>query len=127
MGPPTLDQPLWALHAGHLLAGAARARPRQGADQGPERRCTLAVWGQTRWFTEGGQAALALTEAGTCLGDQGESMPEEIFEEAAGHVEQPVLDGSVAAIASIAAWSCPTVASRQVSGAQRAQVVASAR
>jgi AhpD family alkylhydroperoxidase len=98
--------------------GARKAR------ETDERLFTLAAWREAPYFTEAERAALALTEAGTRLADRGDPVPDEVFEEAAKHYDEPALAVLVVVISVINTWNRLNVISRQVAGDWTAQWVA---
>lgn len=62
------------------------------------------------------RAALALTEAVTRLSDRADPVPDEIWEEAARHYDEPALAALIIAIATINVWNRFHVTIRQVAG-----------
>ena len=50
-----------------------------------DRIFSVAAWRESPFFTEAERAALALTEAVTRLADQGDPVPDEVWDEAARH------------------------------------------
>jgi len=59
---------------------------------------------------------LALTEAVTRLSDRADPVPDEIWDEAVRHYDEPALAALIIAIASINVWNRLNVATRQVAG-----------
>ena len=76
----------------------------------------MAAWREAPYFTEPERAALALAEAATRLSDRPDPVPDEIFEEAARHYEEPVLASLIIEIALINFWNRLTVTVRQPAG-----------
>ncbi|TYP68076.1 carboxymuconolactone decarboxylase family protein [Paenibacillus methanolicus] len=68
-----------------------------------QRLYTLSAWRETPFFTQREQAALALTEAVTRIGDH--HIPEEVYAEAARHFEPAQLSEVLMAIIAINAWN----------------------
>jgi AhpD family alkylhydroperoxidase len=99
---------------GVCLDGHARTARRLGETD--ERLATVAAWREAPYFTDAERAALALTEAATRLSDRAEPVPDEIWDEAARHYDEPALAALVLAIASINVWNRLNVATRQVAG-----------
>jgi alkylhydroperoxidase family enzyme len=66
--------------------------------------------------TDTERAALALTEAVTRLSDRADSVPDEIWEEAARHYDDPALAALIRSIANINIWNRLNVAVGQVGG-----------
>jgi len=82
-----------------------------------ERLFTVAAWRDAPYFSDAERAALALTEAVTRLSDRPDPVPDEIWEEAARHYDEPALAALVITIANINVWNRLNVATRQVAGA----------
>jgi AhpD family alkylhydroperoxidase len=81
-----------------------------------ERLFAVAAWREAPYFTDAERAALALTEAATRLSDRADPVPDEIWDEAARHYDEPALAALVLNIASINAWNRLNVTTRQVAG-----------
>ena len=81
-----------------------------------ERLFAVAAWREAPYFTDAERAALALTEAATRLSDRADPVPDEIWDEAARHYEEPALAALVLNIASINVWNRLNVTTRQVAG-----------
>ncbi len=75
-----------------------------------------AAWRDAPYFTAAERAALALTEAVTRLSDRAEPVPDEVWEEAARHYDEPALAALIIAIANINVWNRLNVTTRQVAG-----------
>jgi AhpD family alkylhydroperoxidase len=86
------------------------------AGETDERLFTVAAWRDAPYFTDAERAALALAEALTRLSDRPDPVPDEVWDEAARHYDEPVLAGLVLAIASINVWNRLNVATRQHAG-----------
>jgi AhpD family alkylhydroperoxidase len=93
------------------------------AGETDERLLTLAAWRESPYSTEAERSALALTEAGTRLADRPDPVPDEVFDEAAKHYDQPALAALVVHIAAINAWNRLNVTTGQVAGEWTAQWV----
>ena len=87
------------------------------AGETDERLFALAAWRQAPYFTDAERAALALTEAVTRLSEQTDPVPEEIWDEAARHYDEPALAALILSIATINVWNRLKVTTRQVAGA----------
>ncbi len=81
-----------------------------------ERLFAVAAWREAPYFTDAERAALALTEAATRLSDRPDPVPDEVWNEAAKHYDEPQLGALVLAIASINVWNRLNVTTRQVAG-----------
>lgn len=92
------------------------ARDAKTAGETDERLFAVAAWREAPYFTAAERAALALTEAATRLSDRADPVPNEIWDEAARHYDEPALGALIIAIASINAWNRLNVTIRQVAG-----------
>jgi AhpD family alkylhydroperoxidase len=81
-----------------------------------ERLFAVAAWREAPYFDDAERAALALTEAATRLSDRADPVPDEVWDEAAGHYDEQQLAALVCAIASINVWNRLNVVTRQVAG-----------
>ena len=81
-----------------------------------ERLFAVSAWRDAPFFTDAERAALALTEAVTRLSDRNDPVPDEIWEDAASHYDEPALAGLILSIAMTNVWNRLNVATRQVAG-----------
>jgi AhpD family alkylhydroperoxidase len=81
-----------------------------------ERLFSVAAWRDAPYFTDAERAALALAEAVTRLSDRPDPVPDEIWDEAARHYEEPALAALILAIATVNVWNRLNVTTRQVPG-----------
>jgi AhpD family alkylhydroperoxidase len=81
-----------------------------------ERLFGVAAWQDAPFFTDAERVALALTDALTRLADRPDPVPDDLWDEAVRHYEEPQLAGLLLAIASINVWNRLNVATRQVAG-----------
>src|SRR6266496_188848 len=65
------------------------ARDMKKAGESDERIWAVAAWRDAPFFTEEERAALALTEAVTRLSDRTDPVPDEVFDAAADHFDEP--------------------------------------
>jgi AhpD family alkylhydroperoxidase len=86
------------------------------AGEPDERIYTVAAWRDAPYFTEAERAALALTEAVTRLSDRADSVPDEVWDEAARHYDEQALAALIIEIATINTWNRLNVTTRQVAG-----------
>lgn len=93
------------------------ARELKKAGEQDKRLHTLAAWRESPWFTDAERAALALTEAVTRIADKGDAVPDDIWNEAAGHFEEVELAALVTHIALINTFNRINAATRQIAGA----------
>jgi len=83
----------------------------------PDQRIhTVAAWRDAAYFTDAERAALALTEAVTRIADRTNPVPDDVWEQAAAHYDEPQLAGLVIAIATINAFNRVNATTGQVSG-----------
>src|SRR5947209_15138423 len=90
------------------------ARSARSAGETDERLSTLAAWREAPYFTDAERAALALTEAVTRLSDRADPVPDEIYDQAAQHYDEPALAGLILAIANINVWNRLNASTKQV-------------
>jgi AhpD family alkylhydroperoxidase len=83
-----------------------------------DRLFAVAAWRDAPYFTDAERAALALTETVTRLADRADPVPDEIWDEAARHYDEPALAALIIAIVTINAWNRLNVTTRQVAGAR---------
>jgi AhpD family alkylhydroperoxidase len=88
----------------------------KAAGEPDDRIFCVAAWREAPYYTDAERAALALTEAATRLADQPDPVPDDAWQEAARHYDEPQLAALVIAIASINAWNRINAITRQVSG-----------
>ena len=94
------------------------ARELKEAGESDERIFAVAAWRETPYFTDAERAALALTEAVTRLSDRADPVPDEVWDEAARHYDEPALAALILSIAQINVWNRLNAAIRQVAGAK---------
>jgi AhpD family alkylhydroperoxidase len=92
------------------------SRELKEAGESDERIWTVAAWRESRHFSDAERAALALTEAATRLSDRSDPVPDDVWEEAANHYDEPALAALLLEIAGINVWNRLNVAVRQVTG-----------
>ncbi len=92
------------------------ARMAKKAGETDERLFAVAAWRDAPYFTDAERAALALTEAVTRLSDRADPVPDEIWDEAARHYDEPALAALLIAISTINVWNRLNVATRQIAG-----------
>jgi AhpD family alkylhydroperoxidase len=100
---------------GVCLLGDVHIAKRHGETD--DRLAVLAGWREAPFFSDDERAALALAEAVTRLSDRPDAVPDDVWEEAARHYDEPTLAALVLQIASINVWNRLNVATRQVAGA----------
>jgi AhpD family alkylhydroperoxidase len=93
------------------------SRGAKKAGETDERLATVAAWRESPYFTPAERAALALTEVVTRLSDRADPVPDEIWDEAARHYDEPALASLVIQIALINTWNRLNVTTRQIAGA----------
>ncbi len=77
----------------------------------------MATWRDAPYFTDAERAALALAEAVTRLSDRADPVPDEIWQEADRHYDQPALAALILSIATTNVFNRLNVTTRQVAGA----------
>jgi AhpD family alkylhydroperoxidase len=92
------------------------ARQAKKAGETDDRLFAVAAWRETPYFTEAERAALALAEAVTRLSDRPDPVPDEIWNEAARHYDEPALAGLILSIAATNVFNRLNVTTRQVAG-----------
>ena len=92
------------------------SRDLKKAGETDERLFTVAAWRDAPYFTDAERAALALAEAATRLSDRPDPVPDEVFEEAARHYDEPTLSALIIDIALINFWNRLTVTVKQPAG-----------
>ena len=81
-----------------------------------ERLFSVSAWRDAPYFTDAERAALALTEAVTRLSDRADPVPDQIWDEAARHYDEPALAALILAIALTNVYNRLNVSTRQVAG-----------
>jgi AhpD family alkylhydroperoxidase len=92
------------------------SRELRTAGEGDARIFSVAAWRESPYYTDAERAALALTEAATRLADRPDAVSDELWDEVAGHYDEPQLSGLVLAISAINTWNRLNAVTRQVSG-----------
>ena len=117
--------PPWTVLLVHLRASQINgcsycvemhSRELRQAGETDERIFAVAAWREAPYFTDAERAALALAEEATRLSDRADPVPDEIWEEAARHYDEPALAVLIIEIALINAWNRLTVITRQPAG-----------
>jgi AhpD family alkylhydroperoxidase len=92
------------------------SRELQAAGEPDERIFAVAAWREAPYYSDAERAALALTEAATRLADRTDPVPDDVWQEAARHYDEPQLAALTIAIAAINAWNRVNAITRQLSG-----------
>lgn len=92
------------------------SRELKAAGEPDERIFTVAAWREAPYFTDAERAALALAEATTRIADSLDPVPDEVWDEAARHYDEPQLAALVLSIATINAFNRINAATRQITG-----------
>ncbi|XXR66276.1 carboxymuconolactone decarboxylase family protein [Sorangium sp. So ce388] len=103
------------------------ARDMKKAGETDERLFAVAAWREAPYFTDAERAALALAEAETRLSDRADPVPDDVWEEAARHYDEPALAALVLHIALTNCFNRFNVATRQVAGSMRLDARADTR
>jgi AhpD family alkylhydroperoxidase len=86
------------------------------AGETDKRIFAVGAWREAPYFTDAERAALALTEATTRLSDQSDPVPDDVWNDAAAHYDEPALAALVTQIAMINFWNRINCATRQIAG-----------
>lgn len=92
----------------------ARSAKKSGVTD--ERLFSVAAWRDTPYFTDAERAALALAEAVTRLSDRPDPVPDEVWEEAVRHYDEPALAALILMVALTNVFNRINVTTRQVAG-----------
>ena len=92
------------------------SRELKEAGETDERIFAVAAWREAPYFTDAERAALALAEAATRLSDRADPVPDETWDEAARHYDEPALAALIIDIVLINAWNRLNVTVRQPAG-----------
>ncbi|AUX27127.1 alkylhydroperoxidase [Sorangium cellulosum] len=95
------------------------ARELRKAGETDERLFAVAAWREAPYFTDAERAALALAEAATRLSDRADPVPDDVWEEAARHYDEPALAGLVLHVALINCFNRVNVTTRQIAGSMK--------
>jgi len=91
-------------------------RTLQQAGETNERLFAVGAWRDAPYFTDAERAALALAEAVTRLSDRADPVPDEIWEEAVEHYDEPALAALTLSIATTNVFNRLNVTTRQIAG-----------
>jgi pimeloyl-ACP methyl ester carboxylesterase len=86
------------------------------SSESDERLHAVATWRDAPFFTEAERAALALTDAVSCIADRDDPVPDEVWNEAARHYDEKALASLVICIAAMNNWPRLTVTTGQPAG-----------
>lgn len=119
-GVPSVTRDLILLRSSQIngcsVCVEMHSRDLKKAGETDERIFAVAAWRDAPYFTDAERAALALAEAATRLSDRADPVPDEIWEEATRHYDEPALASLVISIAMINVWNRLNVTTRQVAG-----------
>jgi alkylhydroperoxidase family enzyme len=85
-------------------------------DESDQRLFAVAAWRDAPYFTDAERAALALAESVTRMSDRSDPVPDELWNEARRHFDEPALAALVLHIAVTNVWNRLNVATRQIAG-----------
>jgi AhpD family alkylhydroperoxidase len=94
-------------------AGTKQAKK---AGETDERLFAVAAWRDAPYFTDAERAALALAEAATRINDRADPVPDDIWNEAAAHYDEPGLASLILMIAITNLFNRLNATTRQVAG-----------
>ncbi|WP_437684083.1 carboxymuconolactone decarboxylase family protein [Sorangium sp. So ce131] len=103
------------------------ARDMKKAGETDERLFAVAAWREAPYFTDAERAALALAEAATRLSDRADPVPDDVWEEAARHYDEPALAALILHIALTNFFNRVNVATRQIAGSAKLEARADPR
>jgi len=95
----------------------AGARQATKAGESQDRIATVAAWREAPFFTGAERAALALAEAATRLADRPDPVPDQIWDDAAGHYDEKGLAALILIIGVTNLFNRLNATTRQVAGA----------
>jgi AhpD family alkylhydroperoxidase len=81
-----------------------------------ERIFAVGAWREAPYYSDAERAALGLTEAASRLSDRADPVPDDVWNEAARHYDEPQLAALVLSIGMINLWNRLNAATRQVGG-----------
>jgi AhpD family alkylhydroperoxidase len=87
------------------------------AGETDERLATVAAWREAPYFTDAERAALALAEAATRLADRPDPVPDQVWDDAAGHFDEKGLAAIVLMIGLTNLFNRLNATTHQVAGA----------
>jgi AhpD family alkylhydroperoxidase len=120
-GVPYVTRKLVHLRASQIngcsVCVAMHSQELRKAGETDERIFSVAAWRDTPFFTDVERAALALAEAVTRLSDRADAVPDDVWDEAARHYDEPGLAALIIQIALINAFNRLNASVRQVAGA----------
>jgi AhpD family alkylhydroperoxidase len=103
------------------------AREMKKAGETDERLFAVAAWREAPYFTDAERAALALAEAATRLSDRADPVPDDVWEEAARHYDEPALAALILHIALTNFFNRINATTRQVAGSMKLEARADSR
>ncbi len=98
------------------VCGVQHHREAKRRGESDERLWALSGWRDAPYFTPVERAALALTEAVTRFADVADPVPDEVWSEAARHLDSRQLGALVLTIANINLWNRLNVTTHQIAG-----------
>jgi AhpD family alkylhydroperoxidase len=93
------------------------ARELKKGGESDERVFAVAAWREAPYFTDAERAALALAEAVTRLSDRADTVPDQVWDEAADLYDEQELASLILSIATVNVWNRVNAATRQIAGA----------
>jgi AhpD family alkylhydroperoxidase len=76
----------------------------------------IAAWRDTPFFSDAERAALALAEAATRLSDRSDPVPDDVWDNATKHFDEPALAAIIVNIGIVNMWNRINVVTRQLPG-----------
>jgi len=90
------------------------------AGESDKRIFAVAAWREAPYFNDAERAAIALAEAATRLSDRSDAVPDDVWDEAARHYDEPALAALVIQIGLINLFNRVNATTRQPAGAWKA-------
>src|ERR1700723_2908819 len=91
-------------------------RKRREGGETDERLFAVSAWRDAPYFTDAERAALGLAEATTRIADRSDPVPDEVWDEAAGHFSERDLAALTLTIGLTNLWNRLNITTRQVAG-----------
>ncbi len=88
-----------------------------------ERIFAVSAWREAPYYSAAERAALALAEAASRLSDRADPVPDDIWNEAKRHYDEPQLAALVMSVGVINLWNRLNAATRQIGGEWTGQYV----
>jgi AhpD family alkylhydroperoxidase len=81
-----------------------------------QRLFAVSAWRETPYFTDAERAALALAESVTRLSDRSDPVPDDVWDEARRHYDEPALAALILSISLVNVWNRLNATVKQMAG-----------